>query len=169
MFRIGESVVISSEAFVHDTAILYGKVNISDGASVFPYVVMRAEVGEIFIGEKTNVQDHVIVHVGLNNSTVVGRNCSIAHRATLHGCVVGDNCLIGIGATIMDGAVIGDGCVVAGHAIVSAGMAFEADSIIAGIPARKIGQRNSSVANKLNAEFYERIAKAYASGLDRVV
>lgn len=95
----------------------------------------------------------MIVHVGLNNFTVVGSNCLIVHCATLHGIVIGYGCLIGIGATVMDGAVIDKGTIVAGHAVVRFGLIFEANSVIAGIPARKIANRDSSEKNNLSAYF----------------
>ena len=77
------------------------------GASLWPYTVIRAESRQVRIGRFTNLQDHVMVHVGYHAPTIVGDYCSITHRAVLHGCTIGDNCLIAIGATVMEGAVIG--------------------------------------------------------------
>ena len=96
-------------------ARVHGKVEIGEGASLWPYTVIRAEGSYVRLGRFTNLQDHVMVHVGYDKPTVVGDYCSITHRVVLHGCTIGDNCLIGIGATVMEGAVIGENSIVAGH------------------------------------------------------
>src|SRR2546423_4753974 len=102
-------------AYLDPTARVYGQVEMGDNASLWPYSVIRAEGFHVRIGAFSNLQDHVMVHVGYAKPTVVGDHCSITHRAVLHGCTIGDNCLIGIGATVMEGAVIGENCIVAGH------------------------------------------------------
>jgi carbonic anhydrase/acetyltransferase-like protein (isoleucine patch superfamily) len=107
MGHIGKFVQRDPTAFVHETAFLYGKISLGAQASVWPFVVMRAEAHDIMIGARSNIQDFVMVHVGSLTSTVVGVDCSIAHHATLHGCTIGDRCLIGINATLMDGVRLG--------------------------------------------------------------
>ncbi len=168
MEQIGSGVVLDEPAFIHDTARIYGKVFIGKGASVWPYAVMRAEIHEIRIGARSNIQDFVMVHVGFDTPTIVGEDCSITHHVTLHGCEIGDRCLIGINATIMDGARIGDNSVVAGHAIVPEGKAFPDNSIIAGVPAKQVGTRDNTGANLANARFYHQNALNYAAGFDRM-
>ncbi len=168
MEQIGSSVVLDDPAFIHDTARIYGRVYISKGASVWPYAVMRAEFQEIRIGARSNIQDFVMVHVGYSHPTVVGEDCSITHHVTLHGCEIGDRCLIGINATIMDGAKIGDNSIVAGHTIVREGTQYPANSIIAGVPSKLVGTRDNGAANLMNARFYHQNALNYASGIDRM-
>ncbi len=165
--HIGPQVTLNDPAFVHGTAQLYGKVTIGPGASVWPYVVTRAEMHEIIIGPRTNIQDHVMIHVGTATGTIVGEDCSITHRAVLHGCEIGDRCLIGIGATIMDGAKIGANSIVAGHSIVTENSEFPENSIIAGVPAKQVGTRDCGGANMINARFYLRNAQNMAKGIDR--
>ncbi|WP_425062643.1 gamma carbonic anhydrase family protein [Pyruvatibacter mobilis] len=167
MPHIGPHVTLDDPAFIHDTASIYGKVHIGKGASVWPQVVMRAEMFEIRIGARTNIQDFVMVHVGNASPTIVGEDCSITHHATLHGCEIGDRCLIGINATIMDGAKIGANSIVAGHTIVREGQEFPDNSIIAGVPAKLVGTRDNGAANLVNARFYLRNAQNYARGIDR--
>ena len=167
MEQIGSSVVLDEPAFIHETARIYGKVFIGKGASVWPYAVMRAEFHEIRIGASSNIQDFVMVHVGYSTPTVVGEDCSITHHATLHGCEIGDRCLIGINATIMVGAKIGANSIVAGHTIVREGKEFPENSIIAGVPAKLVGTRDNSAANLANARFYHQNALNYAAGIDR--
>ena len=168
MEQIGSRVVLDEPAFIHETARIYGKVFIGKGASVWPYAVMRAEFHEIRIGARSNIQDFVMVHVGYSTPTVVGEDCSITHHATLHGCEIGDRCLIGINATIMDGAKIGANSIVAGHTIVREGKEYPENSIIAGVPSKLVGTRDNGAANLANARFYHQNALNYAAGIDRM-
>ena len=168
MPHIGPSVTLNDPAFIHDSALLYGKVTIGKGSSVWPRVVMRAEMFEIKIGENTNIQDFVMVHVGAATPTIVGDNCSVTHHCTIHGCTIGDNCLIGINATLMDGAKIGNNCIVAGHCIINEGKEFPDNSVIAGVPGKVIATRDNSTHTKFNAAFYNKIARNYAKGIDRL-
>lgn len=167
MPHIGPDVTLNDPAFIHDTALLHGKVTLEQGVSVWPYVVTRAEMHEISIGARTNIQDHVMIHVGYDTPTIVGEDCSITHRVVLHGCTLGDRVLIGIGATIMDGAKIGSNSIVAGHSIVTEGSVFPENSIIAGSPAKLIKTRDNSAANVMNAKFYYLNAVNYANGVER--
>ena len=162
-----DDINIADSAWVHDTALLYGKISLGEESSVWPHVVMRSEMYHIEIGARTNIQDFVMVHVGGMTPTIVGDDCSITHHVTLHGCTIGDKCLIGINATIMDGAVIGNNCIVAGHAIVTEGSVFPDNSIIAGSPAKLVKERDSGAANAMNAAFYVQNAKNYAKGVHR--
>jgi carbonic anhydrase/acetyltransferase-like protein (isoleucine patch superfamily) len=168
MFTRGTQVSVEQEVFIHPTALLYGKITIGAGSSVFPYVVMRSEAHEIRIGARTNIQDFVMIHVGNTTPTIVGDDCSITHHVTLHGCEIGDRCLIGINSTIMHGAKIGANSIVAEHSLVRAGQEFPENSIIAGSPAKLIKMRDCSAGNLMNAGMYEVIARGYAEGRDRV-
>jgi carbonic anhydrase/acetyltransferase-like protein (isoleucine patch superfamily) len=154
----------SQLAYIDPTARVHGKVEIGEGASLWPYAVIRAEGFHVQLGRYTNVQDHVMVHVGYDKPTIVGDYCSITHRVVLHGCTIGDNCLIGIGATVMDGAVIGENSIIAGHSYVAENMPIPANSIVMGTPAKVVRTANSFVANRLNAMLYHRNALAYAGG-----
>ena len=165
--HIGREVTLNDPAFIHPTALIYGKVRIEEGASVWPYAVFRAEMHEVVIGARTNIQDHVMVHVGYGTPTIVGEDCSITHKVCLHGCTIGDRTLIGIGATIMDGAKIGANSIVAGHAIVSENATFPDNSIIAGVPAKQVATRDCGEANLVNARFYHRNAQNFAKGVER--
>ena len=117
-----------------------------------------------FANRYTNLQDHVMVHVGYARPTIVGDYCSITHRVVLHGCTIGDNCLIGIGATVMEGAVIGENSIVAGHSFVADNTIVPPNSIVMGTPAKVVRTVNSFVANHINALLYHRNALAYARG-----
>jgi carbonic anhydrase/acetyltransferase-like protein (isoleucine patch superfamily) len=156
---VSGGVQVHPSAFVSDSARLYGRIEIGEGASVWHNAVMRAECCDIRVGRMTNVQDFVMVHVGYRDPTRIGDFCSIAHHATVHGCTIGDHCLVGINAVVMEGARIGRGSIVAGGAVVPEGKAFEPGSIIAGVPAKLIASRDSARANRLNAWLYHRNAE----------
>lgn len=164
----GPGVVLDNPAFIHETALVYGKVHIGEGSSLWPYVVIRSEMHEVRIGKRTNIQDFVMIHVGNTTPTIIGDNCSITHHCTIHGAEIGDNCLIGINATLMDGAKVGANSIVAGHSIVTEGTVIPENSIVAGAPAKVIRARDNRVANIMNAAFYYENAKAYARGDHRV-
>jgi carbonic anhydrase/acetyltransferase-like protein (isoleucine patch superfamily) len=151
-------------AYIDPTARIFGSVEIGEAASLWPYAVVRAESDIIRIGRFTNLQDHVILHVGDQAPTIVGDYCSLTHRAVLHGCTIGDNCLIGIGATIMDGAVIGENSIVAGHSFVAGNTIIPPNSVVMGTPAKVVRTANNFVANRVNAFLYHRNAEAYARG-----
>jgi carbonic anhydrase/acetyltransferase-like protein (isoleucine patch superfamily) len=168
MPHIGPHVSLNGPLFIHDTAQLHGKVTVGKDASIWTYAVTRSEHYEIKIGERTNIQDFVMIHEGSGFPTIVGEDCSITHHVTLHGCEIGDRCLIGINATIMDGAKIGDNSIVAGHAIVSEGSEFPANSIIGGVPAKLLATRDNTEGNLSNSKFYQSIAARYAAGKDRM-
>ena len=155
-------------AYIHPSAHIYGKVTLGEGSSVWINAAIRSEMHDVQIGARTNIQDFVMIHVGYDHPTIIGEDCSITHHATLHGCELGDRCLVGINATVMDGARIGANSIVAGHAIVMEGSVFPENSIIAGVPAKLIKTRDNSVENIKNAEFYSQNALRYANGQTRV-
>jgi carbonic anhydrase/acetyltransferase-like protein (isoleucine patch superfamily) len=151
-------------AYLDPSARVHGLVEIGENASLWPYTVIRAEGFHVRIGAFTNLQDHVMVHVGYAKPTIVGDYCSITHRVVLHGCSIGDNCLIGIGATVMEGVTIGENSIVAGHSFVADNTQIPPNSIVMGTPAKVVRTMNNFVANKLNAMLYYRNALGYAQG-----
>ena len=150
---------IHESVWIAPSAQLYGKISIGEGSSVWHNAVARAECQEIEIGRIVNVQDFVMLHVGYHAPTRIGDFCSIAHHATVHGCTLGESVLVGPGAVIMDGAEIGAGSIVAAGAVVPEGRVFPAGAILGGVPAKQIGERDSSRPNRLNAWQYHRNAE----------
>ena len=148
-------------------AQLYGKIAIGEGSSIWPCCVIRCECHSVRIGRMTNLQDFVMIHVGYGEPTVIGDFCSITHHATVHGCTIEDHCLVGINAVVMDGAVIGRGSIVAGGALVPEGRVYPPGSVIAGVPAKVIAQRDSARANRINAWVYHRNAQRTRAGDQR--
>lgn len=158
---------IDPSVFVAKSAEIYGRVEIGAESSIWPKVVMRAETQKIRIGRYTNLQDFVMVHIGNDYPTHIGDFCSITHHATVHGCTIEDDCLIGINAVVMDGAFVGRGSIVGGGAMIKEGDAFPAGSIIGGVPAKKIGERDNARANRMNAWQYHWNANAFRRGEHR--
>lgn len=154
-------------AYIDPTARIYGKVEIGEAASLWPYSVIRAESKLVRVGRYSNLQDHVMLHVGYHAPTIVGEFCSITHRVVLHGCTIGNNCLIGIGATIMEGVVIGENSIIAGHSFVADNTIIPPNSIVMGTPAKVVRTVNNFVGNRVNAMLYHRNATAYAYGNHR--
>jgi len=163
----GPDVALEDPAFIHPSALIHGKVRLRARASLWPYVVIRAENYEVDIGESVNIQDFVMVHVGAQSGTHVGAHCSVAHRAILHGCTLGANTLVGIAATLMDGVEIGANCVIGAGALVLENTKVPDNSIVVGSPGKVIRTRNSYVPNRFNAWLYALNAEAYRDGRHR--
>ncbi len=128
---------IGSDCFLAETAVLIGDVVIGDRTSVWYGAVLRGDVHHIRIGEDVSVQDNTVVHVtGGQHPTIIGNRVTIGHSVVLHGCTVGDECLIGMGAIIMDRAVIGKNCVVGAGALVTPGTEIPEGHLALGSPAK---------------------------------
>jgi carbonic anhydrase/acetyltransferase-like protein (isoleucine patch superfamily) len=163
----GPEVTLEDPAFIHPSALIHGKVRVRRNASLWPYVVIRAENYEVDIGESVNIQDFVMIHVGAQSGTHVGEHCSVAHRAILHGCSLGPNTLVGIAATLMDGVEIGANCIIGAGALVLENTHVPDNSIVVGSPAKVIRTRNNYVPNRFNAWLYSVNAAAYRAGEQR--
>lgn len=125
---------IDSTAWAASTATLIGAVTIGAHASVFYGAVLRADEGTIRIGPGSNVQDNVTMHTDPGLDLTIGSRVSVGHGAILHGCVVEDDCLIGMGATILNGAVIGAGSLVAAGTVVLENTVIPPSSLVTGLP-----------------------------------
>ncbi len=127
---------IGADVFIHDTAVVIGRVHLGDRASVWPTAVIRGDVEEISVGCDTNVQDGAVLHADPGMPCTVGDRVTIGNRATVHGCTVGDECLIGIGATVLNGARIGSQSIIGAHALVPEGMEIPSGVLVVGVPAK---------------------------------
>ena len=138
-------------------AAVVGDVTLASGVSVWYNAVLRGDEGPITVGENTNLQDCVIVH----EATAVGRGCTVGHGAILHGCTVGDNTLIGMGATVLNGAKIGSNCIVGAGALVTGKLDAPDGSLILGSPAKVVRPLTEEEieGNRSSAQDYLRLAK----------
>ncbi len=129
---------VHPSCFVAESAEIIGQVRLDKGVSVWFQAVLRGDNDQIHIGENSNIQDGVVIHVDPGFACRVGKGSVVGHRAVLHGCTVGDGCLIGIGATILNGAVVPDRCLVGAGALVTEGKLLEEGYLYMGVPARKM-------------------------------
>ncbi len=128
--------MIGENVFIAPSATVIGSVSLADNASAFYGAVLRGDAETISIGPGSNVQDNVVVHATPGYPTRLGAGVSIGHNATVHGCTVEDDCLIGMGATVLNGAHIGEGSLIAAGSVVLEGMQIPARSLVAGVPAK---------------------------------
>ncbi|MET0806286.1 MAG: gamma carbonic anhydrase family protein [Lacisediminihabitans sp.] len=126
---------IDPTAWVAPTATLIGGVTLGDSAGVYYGAVLRADSDDITIGPWSNIQDNAVVHCDPGSPTIVGGGVSVGHGAVLHGCVIEDDCLIGMSATVLNGAVIGKGSLVAAGSVVLENTVIPPGSLVAGVPA----------------------------------
>ena len=132
----GKSPKISETAFIADSANVIGDVEVGDFSSVWFNAVIRGDRNCIKIGNRTNIQDNVVIHVDSINGVQVEDDVSVGHGAVLHGCKVGNNVLIGMNSTILNGAEIGKNSIVGANALISEGKKFPESSLIIGVPGR---------------------------------
>jgi carbonic anhydrase/acetyltransferase-like protein (isoleucine patch superfamily) len=159
----GHTPVVDATAFVAPNATLIGAVTLAADSSVFYGCVLRADTDSISIGSGSNVQDNVSMHTDEGLRLVVGSGVSIGHGAVVHGCVIEDDCLIGMGATILNRAVIGTGSLVAAGAVVLEDTVIPPGSLVAGVPAKVRRELTEQERDgvKLNASRYVGLAASH--------
>lgn len=157
-------------AWVAPSADLIGDVHLGQDSSIWFGVVIRADNTPIIIGARSNVQEKAVLHSDVGVPCTVGEGVTVGHHAMLHGCTIGDNSLIGMGATILNRAVIPENCIVGAGALVTEGKTFEPGSLIVGVPAKAVRQLDvAAIAGiRASAKGYVANAKAFAKGLKRV-
>jgi len=149
---------IDPTAFVHDDAIVIGRVHLGARASVWPTAVIRADSDVIRIGAESNVQDGAVLHADPGFPAIVGERVAIGHRAIVHGATVEDDCLIGMGAIVLNGARVGRGSLIGAGAVCKEGMVIPPNSLVLGVPGR--------VVRETTPEMRERIAKTVRTYLE---
>lgn len=127
---------IDPDAWLAPTSVVSGSVRIGAGSSVWYGASLRGDNDQITVGERSNLQDNVVVHVDAGHPAVIADDVSVGHAAVLHGCTVGSGTIVGMGSVVLNGAVIGEECLVAGGAVVLEGMQIPPGSLVAGVPAR---------------------------------
>lgn len=151
----GKAPVIGKGTFVAESAALLGDVTIGENCSIWYGAVLRGDVGAIRIGDGSNIQDGVVLHATTNVSEVIiGRNVSVGHNAVVHGAIIGDDVLVGMGAVVMDNARVPSGTVIAAGAVVLANSVLE-PGIYAGVPAKKVKDGSERITESVHRNAVE--------------
>ncbi len=146
----GKTPEISGDVgFLAPSADIIGNVTLAEGVNVWFNAVIRGDVDSISIGRNSNIQDGCVVHVDENVPCTVGEGVTVGHSAVLHGCTVGDNCLIGMNATVLNGAEIGENSLVAANSLVSQGMKVPPGSLVVGSPAKVLKELKPSMIDAI--------------------
>ena len=165
----GKRPKVDASAFVADNATVIGDVEIGARASIWFGAVLRGDVFHIRIGEDTSIQDNSVIHVthGLYG-TRVGSKVTVGHQVTLHGCTVGDLCIVGMGSTILDQAEVGDRCIIGAGALVTPGTKIPPRTLAVGSPARPKRALSDEELTWLGASalHYVELVRAYATDPD---
>ena len=155
--------------WVAPTASVMGNVRIDQDASIWFGAVLRGDNELILVGENSNVQDGSVLHTDPGAPLTIGRNCTIGHKAILHGCTIGDNSLVGMGATILNHAKIGRNCLIGANALIPEGKVIPDNSLVIGAPGKVVRELDAATIAGLTmaAENYVRNWQRYARGLTR--
>lgn len=163
--HLGRTPDTARALFVAPNATVLGDVVLGAHSSVFYGAVLRGDINEIRVGEGTNLQDNVVVHLADDHGARIGAWCTVGHGAIVHACTVEDECLIGMGATILDGAAIGARSLVGANALVPQGFRCPPGSLVLGAPARVVRPLTAEQSGSLRgwAVKYLEVAKAHAA------
>ena len=161
---------VDPTAWIADSAEVMGNVHLGPDASVWFGCVLRGDTESMHIGEGSNIQDLSVLHADFGQPLHIGRHVTVGHKVMLHGCTIGDESLIGIGAVVLNGARIGKNCLVGAGALVTEGKQFPDGSMIVGAPARVVRQLTPEQIEGLrqSARHYVDNARRFRAGLKRL-
>jgi carbonic anhydrase/acetyltransferase-like protein (isoleucine patch superfamily) len=170
LYALGEQVPKTPDAgrfWVAPGAHVMGKVEIGEDVGIWFGAILRGDNEWITLGAGTNVQENTVIHTDWGFPATIGKGCTIGHGAIIHGCTIGDNSLIGMGATVLNGARIGRNCLIGANALVTEGKEFPDNSLIVGAPAKAIRTLDEAAVEKLklSAENYAANWKRFAADL----
>ena len=170
-FKLGSySPDIPTSAWIAPSAMVIGNVRLEREASVWFGAVLRGDIELIHVGEGSNIQDNAILHTDAGFPLTIGRSCTIGHRAVLHGCTIGENSLVGIGATVLNGATVGANCIIGAHALVTEGKTIPDNSLAIGAPAKVIRELSAEDISGIahNADHYIENWRRFSAELVRL-
>lgn len=159
-----------NEFWVAPDANIIGRIKLARDVGIWFGCTLRGDNEWISIGAGTNVQEGTVMHTDMGYPLTIGENCTIGHRAMLHGCTIGNNTLIGMGATILNNAKIGNNCLVGANALITEGKEFPDGALIVGSPAKVVRMLDEQAFARiaLSAESYARNWKRFAAGLKEI-
>ena len=161
---------LDDDCWAAPDAALIGRVVLEAGASVWFGAVLRGDNEEILVGQGANVQDHCVLHTDMGFPLTIGADCTIGHKAILHGCSIGPQSLIGMGATVLNGAVIGRNCLIGAGALVTEGKEIPDGALVMGAPGKVVRDLDAQVIAGLraSAQRYRENMRRYRAGLSVV-
>ncbi len=149
------------KTYIAPNAVVVGEVALGENVNVWYGAVLRGDSGAISLGEGTNVQDNCVLH----EKTTVGRYCTIGHGAVVHGCTVGDDCIVGMGSVVLNGAQLGSGCLVGAGAVVTGKTRAPRGSVLLGNPAkivRRLSEEEIAAQHREALDYIARAQKAFS-------
>jgi len=173
VFALGDRIPVFPETgnwWVAPNATLIGDIVLNDEASVWFNAVLRGDNETITVGARSNVQDGCVFHTDMGFPLTIGANCTIGHKAILHGCTINDNALVGMGATVLNGAVIGSNCIVGANALIAEGKEIPDNSLVVGVPGKVVRTLPETAAADIakSAEGYVRNWRRFKAGLREI-
>ena len=144
----GKNPVIDDDSYIAETAVIIGDVTLMKNSSVWIGAVLRGDMESIIVGKNTNIQENSVIHVDKTEKVIIGDNCTVGHNAIIHGCTIGSNTLVGMGAIILNGAKIGNNSIVAAGSLVTQNKEFEDGMLILGNPAKAVRKLTEEEINK---------------------
>jgi carbonic anhydrase/acetyltransferase-like protein (isoleucine patch superfamily) len=156
-----------NDYWIAPNAVVVGKVKLDRDVGIWFGAVLRGDNELIHIGECSNIQDGCVLHTDMGAPLTVGRNCTIGHRAVLHGCTIGDNTLIGMGSTILNHSRIGRNCLIGAHALIPEGKSIPDNSLVMGAPGKIVREVSAEMAEGLmqSARNYVKNWRRFAAGM----
>lgn len=163
----GKEPDIHANAWIAPGCHIIGNVVLSDGASVWFNSTLRGDNEVIFIGAGSNVQENSVMHTDPGCPLIIGAGCTIGHKAMLHGCTIGDNSLIGMGATVLNGATIGQNCLIGAGALIPEGKDIPDGSLVMGMPGKVVRSLTDDQINglRLSAIHYQENAQRFRASM----
>lgn len=140
---------VHADTWIAEGANVIGEVILEEGASVWFGATLRGDNEPIIVGAGTNVQENCVFHTDIGTPLTIGRNCTIGHKAMLHGCTIGNNTLVGMGATVLNGARIGDNCLIGAGALVTENKVIPDGSLVMGAPAKVVRELDKTTIEML--------------------
>ena len=164
---LGGSSNPSDKCWVAPTAIIIGDVALHEDANIWFGAVLRGDNERITVGKNSNIQEMAMMHTDMGFPLIVGEGCTIGHKAILHGCTIGDNSLVGMGATILNGAIIGKNCLIGANALIPEGKEIPDNSLVVGAPGKVIRQLDDAAEKMLamSALHYVANSKRHRDGM----
>ena len=172
LYRLGDESPNLPGGFywVAESASVIGNVNIGEDVGIWFGAVLRGDNEAITIGKGSNIQENCVMHTDMGFPLVIGEGCTIGHKAMLHGCTIGDNSLVGMGAIVLNGAKIGNNCLVGAGALVTEGKEIPDNSLVVGSPAKPVRELDDKAVAMLqsSSRHYIENARRFAAGLEKI-